>query len=146
VSGVAGLPGGPTLPALGWDAALLTPRCADPLYRRAIKTSMGAVFTLPWTRIGWREGAAQLHALGFTIVALTPAIDARSIEDLVAPERLAIALGSEGPGLSGLWLEEADVRVRIAMRQGIDSLNVAAAAAIALHTLGPGGRRGPNDG
>lgn len=129
--------------ALGWDAALLTPRCADPLYRRAIKTSMGAVFALPWTRIEWWDGVTLLRARGFTVAALTPAADATPLEDLApGPARLAIALGAEGPGLSRRWLDEADVRVRIPMREGVDSLNVAAAAAIALHALGPGGRRG----
>jgi tRNA G18 (ribose-2'-O)-methylase SpoU len=123
--------------ALGWDAALLTPRCADPLYRRAIKTSMGAVFTLPWTRIDWREGASLLRERGFVLAALTPAADATPIDDLApVPRRLALAFGSEGPGLSRRWLDEADVRVRIPMRDGVDSLNVAAAAAIALHALG----------
>ena len=120
--------------ALGWDAALLTPRCADPLYRRAVKTSMGVVFTLPWTRIHHRDGPALLRDAGFALVALTPGGEA----DLTAfdpPERLALVLGSEGPGVSARWRDAADHRVRISMRAGVDTLNVAAAAAIALHAL-----------
>ena len=126
--------------ALGMDAVLLTPRCADPLYRRAVKTSMGAVLSVPWTRIDWREGPSLLREHGFALVALTPAADAVPLEDVDrgALPRLALALGSEGQGLSSRWLEAADLRVRIPMREGIDSLNVAAAAAIAFHVLGAG--------
>ena len=125
--------------ALGWDGALLTPRCADPLYRRAVKTSMGAVFSLPWTRIPWREGAALLREHGFALAALTPAADATPLETFApGPRRLAIALGAEGPGLSDRWLAEADVRLRIPMHGQTDSLNVAAAAAIALYALRAG--------
>jgi len=120
--------------ALGWDAALLTPRCADPLYRRAVKTSMGAVFSLPWTRIVHRDGPALLRDAGFTIAALTPDGDA-DLQDAPAPDRLALVLGSEGPGVSTRWREAADLRVRIDMHEDIDSLNVAAAAAIALYAL-----------
>lgn len=128
--------------ALGWEAALLTPRCADPLYRRAVKTSMGAVFSLPWTRIAWWDGVALLRNLGFTVAALTPSPDAVALEDVPRDTpRLALAFGSEGPGLSRRWLDEADLRVRIPMADAVDSLNVAAAAAIALHALGPGGGR-----
>ncbi|HYJ60768.1 MAG TPA: RNA methyltransferase [Actinomycetota bacterium] len=121
--------------ALGWDAALLTPRCADPLYRRAVKTSMGVVFTLPWTRIPHRDGPAMVRDAGFTLAALTPDGDIE-VREAVVPERLALVLGSEGPGVSARWRDTADLRIRIAMRDGVDSLNVAAAAAIALHTLG----------
>jgi len=126
--------------ALGMDAVLLTPRCADPLYRRAVKTSMGAVLSVPWTRIDWREGPSLLREHGFALVALTPAADAVPLEDVdqAAHPKLALALGSEGQGLSSRWLEAADLRVRIPMREGIDSLNVAAAAAIAFHVLGAG--------
>jgi len=120
--------------ALGWDAALLTPRCADPLYRRAVKTSMGAVFSLPWTRIHHRDGPAVLHRAGFALVALTPDGEA-DLETFTPSERLALVLGSEGPGVSTRWRDAADHRVAIAMHEGIDSLNVAAAAAIALHAL-----------
>jgi tRNA G18 (ribose-2'-O)-methylase SpoU len=121
--------------AFGLDAIALTPRCADPLYRRAIRTSMGAVFSLPWTRIAWRDGPAMLRDLGFLLVAFTPAEDAVPLPEL-DPEafpRAAIALGTEGTGLSGFWLEAADVRVRIPIESGIDSLNVAAAAAVAFY-------------
>jgi tRNA G18 (ribose-2'-O)-methylase SpoU len=121
--------------AFGLDAMALTPRCADPLYRRAIRTSMGAVFSLPWTRIGWREGPAVLRELGFAIVALTPAGDATPLPDVdpASLPRAAIALGTEGTGLSSFWLEAADVRIRIPIDIGIDSLNVAAAAAVAFY-------------
>ncbi len=123
--------------ALGWRPILLTPRCADPLYRRAIRTSMGAVFSVPWTRIDWAEGGGVIRTAGLSLVALTPSVDAVVIDQLVPPRRIALVLGSEGAGLSTRWLEAADVRVRIPMHAGVDSLNVAAAAAIALYTLGP---------
>lgn len=123
--------------ALGFDAVLLTPRCADPLYRRAVRTSMGAVFSLPWTRIPWYEGPERLREKGFELVTLTPASDAIELSgvDPQAHERLAVALGSEGHGLSDRWLRAADLRVRIPMRAGVDSLNVAAAAAVAFYAL-----------
>jgi tRNA G18 (ribose-2'-O)-methylase SpoU len=120
--------------ALGWDGALLTPRCADPLYRRAIRTSMGAVFTLPWTRIHHRDGPGLLRDEGLALVALSPDGET-SLDDLEAPERLAIVLGTEGAGVSTRWRDAAAHRVKIPMGGGVDSLNVAAAAAIALHAL-----------
>jgi tRNA G18 (ribose-2'-O)-methylase SpoU len=120
--------------ALGWDAALLTPRCADPLYRRAVKTSMGVVFTLPWTRIHHRDGPGLLGDAGFSVAALTPDGET-DLETFAPPERLALVLGAEGPGVSSRWRDAADHRLRIPMREGVDSLNVAAAAAIALHAL-----------
>jgi tRNA G18 (ribose-2'-O)-methylase SpoU len=123
--------------ALGWRPVLLTPRCADPLYRRAIRTSMGAVFSVPWTRIDWMGGADALHAAGFSVAALTPSAEAVGIDQIGRPGRLALVLGSEGAGLSPRWLDAADVRVRIPMHAGVDSLNAAAAAAIALYALGP---------
>lgn len=122
--------------ALGWDAALLTPRAADPLYRRAVRTSMGAVFRLPWTRIDHREGPQVLREAGFVVWALTPDAE-RSIDEPAPPERLALVLGAEDPGMSARWRGAADVRVGIPMAAGIDSLNVGAAAAIALFALGP---------
>lgn len=124
--------------ALGFDAVLLTPRCADPLYRRAVRTSMGAVFSVPWTRIPWAEGPVLLGERGFELVALTPAPDAVPLDavDATAIERLALALGTEGPGLSERWLAAAELRVRIPMREGMDSLNVGAAAAVACYALG----------
>jgi tRNA G18 (ribose-2'-O)-methylase SpoU len=124
--------------ALGFDAVLLTPRCADPLYRRAVRTSMGAVFSIPWTRIPWFEGPGLLREHGFDMVALTPDRDAVPLDavDAAAHERLAVALGSEAHGLSDRWLSSADLRVRIPMREGVDSLNVGAAAAVAFYALG----------
>ena len=123
--------------ALGVDAVVLTPRAADPLYRRAIRTSMGAVFSIPWTRVPWFEGPDLLRDAGFTLLALTPAggsLDLRDV-DASALERAALAIGNEGDGLSERWLGAADLRVRIPMREGIDSLNAAAAAAVAFYAL-----------
>jgi tRNA G18 (ribose-2'-O)-methylase SpoU len=121
--------------ALGFDAVLLAPRCADPLYRRAIKVAMGAVFTLPWTRLpDWYDALPMLSAAGFTTVALTLADDAVPVEEAVAGlARVALVLGSEGHGLSPRWERAADRRAVIPMREGIDSLNVAAATAVACY-------------
>jgi tRNA G18 (ribose-2'-O)-methylase SpoU len=125
--------------ALGVDAVVLTPRSADPLYRRAVRTSMGAVFSVPWTRIKWFEGPDLLHEAGLELLALTPeagAVDIRDVSEAAHP-RLALAIGNEGDGLSERWLDAADLRVRIAMHGGIDSLNAAVAAAVAFHALAP---------
>jgi len=121
--------------ALGFDAVLLSPRCADPLYRRAIKVGMGAVFTMPWTRLpDWYDAMSALSSAGFTTVALTLAADSTPIETAVAGvERLALVLGSEGHGLSPRWEQSSDRRAIIPMREGIDSLNVAAASAVACY-------------
>ena len=121
--------------ALGFDAVLLAPRCADPLYRRAVKVGMGAVFTMPWTRLpSWYDALPDLAAAGFTTVALTLADDAVGVEEAVAGlERVALVLGSEGHGLSPRWEQAADRRAVIPMRAGIDSLNVAAATAVACY-------------
>ncbi len=121
--------------ALGVDAVLLAPRCADPLYRRAVKVAMGAVFSVPWTRIeDWHDAMPMLDAAGFTTVALTLADDALPIEEAVAGvHRLALVLGSEGHGISPRWATSASRRATIAMDHGIDSLNVAAASAVACH-------------
>jgi tRNA G18 (ribose-2'-O)-methylase SpoU len=127
--------------ALGVDAVLLSPRCADPLYRRAVKVSMGAVFAVPYARMtDWRDGLAGLRAAGFRLLALTPDPAAAPISAAVAGERTALLLGTEGDGLSSRWLREADQAVRIpmhpgALAAGVDSLNVVAAAAIACHVL-----------
>jgi tRNA G18 (ribose-2'-O)-methylase SpoU len=121
---------------LGWDAVLVTPRCGDPLYRRSVRTSMGAVLAVPWTRLDHRAGPAELAAAGFTRVAMTPGADATPIDDVIPADRLALLVGAEGPGLTDRWLSAADVRARIPMHAGIDSLNVATAAAIALHRFG----------
>ncbi|MBB6625884.1 RNA methyltransferase [Nocardioides sp. KIGAM211] len=121
--------------ALGFDAVLLAPRCADPLYRRSIKVAMGAVFTMPWTRLpDWYDALPSLSARGFTTVALTLTEDATPVEDAVAGlDRVALVLGSEGHGLSPRWEQSADRRAIIPMREGIDSLNVAAATAVACY-------------
>lgn len=128
--------------ALGVDAVLLSPRCADPLYRRAVKVSMGAVFAIPYARMTeWFDGLAQLKNAGFTVLGLTPDEGATPITRAAIDGRAALLLGTEGDGLSGRWLHEADTLVRIPMRpaaraKGVDSLNVVAAAAIACHLLG----------
>jgi tRNA G18 (ribose-2'-O)-methylase SpoU len=121
--------------ALGIDAVLLAPRCADPLYRRAVKVAMGAVFTVPYARLeSWCDAMPQLSRAGFTTVALTLAEDATAIEDAVdGLDRVALVLGSEGHGLSPRWETTADRRAVIPMRPGIDSLNVAAASAVACY-------------
>jgi len=121
--------------ALGFDAVLLAPRCADPLYRRSIKVAMGAVFSVPWTRLpDWYGALPTLSSYGFTTVALTLADDATPVEDAVAGlDRVALVLGSEGHGLSARWEQSADRRAIIPMREGIDSLNVAAATAVACY-------------
>ena len=121
--------------ALGFDAVLLAPRCADPLYRRSIKVGMGAVFSTPWTRLpDWYDALPALSSAGYTTVALTLADDATDIESAVAGlDRVALVLGSEGHGLSARWEATADRRAVIPMSAGIDSLNVAAAAAVACY-------------
>jgi tRNA G18 (ribose-2'-O)-methylase SpoU len=123
--------------ALGIDAVLLDGECADPLYRRCVRVSIGHVVTLPWTRIA---SLAELRSAGFATVALTPHPDATAIDEVAWPGRVALLLGAEGPGLSDAWRRAADVRVRIPMAPGADSLNVATAAAIAFHVS----RRGPS--
>jgi tRNA G18 (ribose-2'-O)-methylase SpoU len=121
--------------ALGFDGVLLSPRCADPLYRRSIKVAMGAVFTMPWTRLPeWYDALPQLSGQGFTTVALTLAEDSTPVEEAVAGlDKVALVLGSEGHGLSPRWEQSADRRATIPMREGIDSLNVAAASAVACY-------------
>ena len=124
--------------ALGIDAILVTPRCADPFYRRAIRVSMGTVFQVPWTRVEpWPGGIAALREAGFTVAALALAEDAVTLDELAAdpPERLALVLGTEGDGLGRRTIGSADVTVRIPMAGGVDSLNVAAAAAVAMWAL-----------
>jgi tRNA G18 (ribose-2'-O)-methylase SpoU len=121
--------------ALGIDAVLLSPRCADPLYRRSVKVAMGAVFSVPYARLAdWYDALPAISAEGFTTVALTLADDATEIEQAVAGlDRVALVLGSEGPGLSPRWQATADRRAVIPMQAGIDSLNVAAASAVACY-------------
>jgi tRNA G18 (ribose-2'-O)-methylase SpoU len=123
---------------LGADAVLITPRCADPFYRRAVRVSMGTVLQIPWTRLEeWPRGAEQLHEAGFEIAAL--ALDPGAV-DLAEyaqhpPDRVALLLGTEGDGLSRAGLDAADTVVTIPMARGVDSLNVAAASAVALWAL-----------
>jgi tRNA G18 (ribose-2'-O)-methylase SpoU len=136
---------------LGWDGALLSPRAADPLYRRSIKVSMGAVFSLPWARlVDWRNAPHLLSAAGFLTVALSLAPDAVELSELAATiasqSRIAVLLGTEGAGLSTRWSDGAAVRARIPMSAGIDSLNVAAAGAIACYALSARGLTGQSSG
>lgn len=124
--------------ALGMDGVLLSPSCADPLYRRSVRVSMGQVFVVPYARLEpWPQGLETVRSAGFTLLALTPAADARPIQELSADERArpALLFGSEGEGLSAPALAAADARVVIPMRRGVDSLNVAAAAAVAFWEL-----------
>ena len=125
--------------ALGMDAVVLSPRCADPLYRRAVKVSMGAVFALPWARMTtWAAGVQELRAAGYTVLALTPDVDAVDLAELEPTGKVALVVGSEGPGLSTRWRQEADRRVRIPMHGPVESLNVAAASAVACYVLAGG--------
>ena len=129
--------------ALGMDAILLTPGCSNPLYRRSARVSMGTVFQIPWTYIGtqvcdWPEkGMAQLHSLGFKTAALALSDDSVSIDDpgLMAEDKLALILGSEGDGLTEQTIAQCDYTVKIPMYHGVDSLNVAAASAVAFWQL-----------
>ncbi|GGH35100.1 TrmH family RNA methyltransferase [Microbacterium album] len=131
---------------LGADAVLVTPRCADPLYRRSVRVSMGTVFQVPWTRLPEWDGAdgagAQLHAAGLHLAALALADDAVGLDGFAAapPERVALLMGAEGDGLSHRALAAADTLVTIPMEGGVDSLNVAAASAVALWAVGRGQR------
>jgi tRNA G18 (ribose-2'-O)-methylase SpoU len=123
---------------LGADAVLISPRCADPLYRRSVRVSMGTVLQVPWTRIPeWDVAAPILHDAGFEIAALALADDAVPLDGYAAnpPERVAMVLGSEGDGLSRRALAAADRVVTIPMLHGVDSLNVASASAVALWAL-----------
>lgn len=136
--------------ALGVDAVLVSPRCADPLYRRSVRVSMGTVFQVPWTRIPEWPTTDVLHRAGFTVAALALSADAVPLDEFAAspactaPDaRVALALGTEGDGLSRRAIEAADVVVRIPMAGGVDSLNVAAASAVAFWaTRGVGRDRG----
>ena len=125
--------------ALGMDAVVLSPSCADPLYRRSVRVSMGAVFAVPYARAeSWPGVLDEIAAAGLTRLALTPAADAVDLDEMRgrAGERLAVLFGSEGPGLTKHALQRSDVRVRIPMSGGVDSLNVATAAAVAFYVLG----------
>ncbi|WP_277210651.1 TrmH family RNA methyltransferase [Isoptericola croceus] len=127
---------------MGVDAVLVSPRCADPLYRRSVRVSMGTVFQVPWTRFehwprGARDGAADgidaLHELGFTVAALALDGDSVGLDELAAdpPERLALVFGTEGDGLGRRTVAACDLTVRIPMAGAVDSLNVASAVAVA---------------
>lgn len=138
---------------IGADAVLVTERCSDPLYRRAIRVSMGTVLQVPWTRLpgaglepggaslgeapGWESARSLLTASGFHIAALALTPEAVSLRDFAAaaPERVALVLGTEGEGLTAGAIAAADTTVQIPMHHGIDSLNVAAAAAVAMYAL-----------
>ncbi|QNE45919.1 RNA methyltransferase [Glaciihabitans sp. INWT7] len=122
--------------AIGADAVFVTPRCSDPFYRRAIRVSMGTVLQVPWTRLGdWPSTRKLLATAGFQVAALALSADAVSLRDFAAPERLALVLGAEGEGLTADALASADTVVQIPMAHGIDSLNVAATAAVAMWAL-----------
>ena len=129
--------------ALGMDAVLLTPACSDPLYRRSARVSMGTVFQIPWTHIGgqvsdWpHPGLDRLRALGFKTAAMALEDDSVSIDDpnLMAEEKLAVILGTEGDGLAAKTIADCDYTVKIPMSHGVDSLNVAAASAVAFYQL-----------
>ena len=129
--------------ALGMDAVLLTGACSNPLYRRAIRVSMGTVFQVPWTFLGGEEDSIEtnvktLQRLGFKTAAMALSDDSVSIrsKDLMAEEKLAIILGTEGDGLANTTIAQCDYTVRIPMSHGVDSLNVAAASAVAFFQLG----------
>lgn len=129
--------------ALHMDAVLLTSGCSDPLYRRAARVSMGTVFQIPWTyfdkKSSWpEEGMKSIQNLGFKTVAMTLRDDSFSIDDpkLLAEEKLAIVLGTEGDGLASQTIADCDYTVKIPMSHGVDSLNVAAASAVAFWELG----------
>ncbi len=135
--------------ALGMDAVLLTPACSNPLYRRSARVSMGTVFQVPWTYLGddialWPEpGMSKLRALGFRTAAMALCDDSVSIDDprLMAEDKLAILLGTEGDGLAENTIADCDYTVKIPMSHGVDSLNVAAASAVAFWQLGSGNIR-----
>ena len=130
--------------ALNMDAILFTPACCDPLYRRAVRVSMGTIFQIPWAYIGetpadWPQaGMNRLRELGFRTAAMALRDDSVRMDDkaLMAEEKLAIILGTEGDGLSGSTIADCDYTVRIPMSHGVDSLNVAAASAVAFWQLG----------
>jgi tRNA G18 (ribose-2'-O)-methylase SpoU len=116
--------------AFGIDAVLLDTETADPLYRRCVRVSIGHVLTVPWARV---ESLDEVRSRGFSLLAFTPTPDAVPLTEIAWPDRSAVMLGAEGPGLSRPWLDAADLQVRIPMRDGVDSLNVATAAAIAFY-------------
>ena len=124
--------------ALNMDAVLLTHGCSNPLYRRAIRVSMGTVFQIPWTFLNEEKGVSELKELGFKTAAMALTDDSVSIdnEELLAEEKLAIVLGTEGDGLAKETIADCDYTVKIPMSHGVDSLNVAAASAVAFWQMG----------
>jgi len=122
--------------AFGIDAVLLDPTCADPLYRRSVRVSMGHVLQVPFAVLpGWPTSLNLLRTRGFELLAMTPCADATPLREVAVLDRWAILLGAEGPGLSSAALDAADRRVQIPMASGVDSLNVATAAAVAFAVL-----------
>jgi len=127
--------------AFGIDAIVLSPTCADPLYRRSVRVSMGEVFAIPYAKAeSWPGALTTIREAGFTLLAMTPAADAVPLQRLTAAQRVrpALMLGAEGPGLTRHALAASDVRVAIPMRHDVDSLNVATAAAVAFWELARG--------
>ena len=123
--------------ALGVDGVLLSPECCDPLYRRAVRVSMGEALRLPTHRVGaWPGALSDVRAAGFTVIALTPDSTADPIDRVQIPAKAALLLGEEGSGLSAAAMAAADIRVRVPLAAGVDSLNVAAAAAVACYVFG----------
>lgn len=126
--------------ALDVDAVLVSPRCGDPLYRRSVRVSMGTVFQVPWARLhSWPQDLQALKEEGFTVAAMELTPDAVDLDVLAAQnlDRLALVLGTEGAGMSAETLDAVDLAVKIPMRTGVDSLNVAAASAVAFWELRP---------
>ena len=124
--------------ALGIDAVLVSPRCGDPLYRRSVRVSMGTVFQVPWARLdSWPDDLQVLKDHGFEVAALELTADAQDVDVVAArnPDKLALVLGTEGAGMSAETLAAVDLAVKIPMRNGVDSLNVAAASAVAFWEL-----------
>lgn len=120
--------------AFGADAIILDPQCADPLYRRSIRVSMGTTFTVPWTRAeAWPDALVLLRNAGFTVAAMTPSEGAVDLRDFRRPQRLALVIGAEGEGISDEARSVCQVELRIEMAPGVDSLNAATASAVALY-------------
>jgi len=127
--------------AFGVDGVLLGTGCSDPLYRRSVRVSMGHVLGVPFTSLTpWPDGLKLLQDKGFRVLAMTPSESAVPLADAVGPERVAVLLGSEGPGLTAEAVAAADAAVQIPMADGVDSLNVATTGAVAFYALGGGGR------
>lgn len=127
--------------ALGVDAVLVSPGCADPLYRRSVKVSMGSVFAVPWTRAEpWPDALDGLRRHGFRVLGMSPDPAGVTLADAALDERVAVVLGTEGDGLSAAARARCDASVRIPMAAGVDSLNVAAASAVVLYAVSAAGQ------